>query len=147
MARPQFTQLSSMLINIVCPAPRIAHVITAGRRIDGTIPGREDPIRVSVGAASRRRCRGASYLWSTSYAEHEPGVAIGPYLRQFVGKKNDVAEGQAAGSDGLDQADAQRRAGHLRRGGGPDRAEQGVRGVLLLRRGGGGHVRPAAAGG
>lgn len=49
--------------------------------------------RIPVLAASGipEKVQGASYLWSTSYAEHEPGVAIGPYLRQFVSKKGDVA--------------------------------------------------------
>jgi branched-chain amino acid transport system substrate-binding protein len=48
--------------------------------------------------------QGATYIWSTSYAEHEPGVALGPYVASKIAKGKRVAivaPATAAGKDAV----------------------------------------------
>jgi branched-chain amino acid transport system substrate-binding protein len=51
------------------------------------------------------KLRGATYIWSTSYAENEPGVALGPYVAAQVpadGKVAVIAPASPAGQDAVD---------------------------------------------
>jgi branched-chain amino acid transport system substrate-binding protein len=52
-----------------------------------------DKARIPVLAANGipEKLQGATFLWSTSYAEHEPGVALGPWVRQKLKGGDDVA--------------------------------------------------------
>jgi branched-chain amino acid transport system substrate-binding protein len=51
------------------------------------------------------KLQGATYIWSTSYAENEPGVALGPYVASKVpqdAKVAVIAPDSAAGKDAVD---------------------------------------------
>ncbi len=56
------------------------------------------------------KLQGATYLWSTSYAEHEPGAALGPYVAARVPKKGRVAVVAPKSAAGNDAADGFRTA-------------------------------------
>ena len=76
-----------------------ACLVTARTRIErGQIP-------VLAANGIPEKLQGATYMWSTSYAEDEPGAALGPYVAARVLKKGRVAvvaPKSASGSDAVD---------------------------------------------
>jgi branched-chain amino acid transport system substrate-binding protein len=46
--------------------------------------------------------QGATYIWSTSYAEHEPGVALGPFVASQVPRGRKVAVVAPESASGVD---------------------------------------------
>jgi branched-chain amino acid transport system substrate-binding protein len=81
-----------------------ASLVTARTRIErGQIP-------VMAANGIPEKLQGATYIWSTSYAEHEPGVALGPYVAGTIGKSAKVAVVAPKSKSGEDAVDGFRNA-------------------------------------
>jgi branched-chain amino acid transport system substrate-binding protein len=81
-----------------------ASLVTARTRIErGQIP-------VLAANGIPEKLQGATYIWSTSYAEHEPGVALGPYVAGTIGASDRVAVVAPKSKSGEDAVDGFRNA-------------------------------------
>jgi branched-chain amino acid transport system substrate-binding protein len=81
-----------------------ASLVAARTRIErGQIP-------VLAANGIPEKLQGATYIWSTSYAEHEPGVALGPHVSAAIGRTAKVAVVAPRSQSGRDAVDGFRNA-------------------------------------
>jgi branched-chain amino acid transport system substrate-binding protein len=97
-------QLLDQQVLTVVGIANSAALVTARTKIErGQIP-------VLAANGIPEKLQGATYIWSTSYAEHEPGVALGPLVASKVGKGRKVAVVAPQSASGEDAVDGFRNA-------------------------------------